>query len=255
MKLGIISTHTQTMGDAGPEWLPGAFRGGAELSDYEYLSAAPNGVEWEYTTPAMASTYDRVLVTSLDGMSDADLRAVAELAPVVFLHHEVMPSPMRTRFLEAARLVMLHTPAHEARTRVWCNPQRVELVLSAIDTSVIKPADQKQRFVLAASRNHPLKGLKNAKIWAAKHDYPCLVMTRQPREKVLEAMSIAEVFAHFPLEFESECRSVIEAVLSGCRIVTNANVGLTSVAGWDDPTQLRGLVDAAPEQYWRLVCE
>ena len=255
MKLGIISTHTQTIGDSGPEWLPGAFRGGAELSDYEYLSASPEGVDWEYTTPKMAGTYDRLLVTSLEGLSDADLANLGALEPAVFLHHDVAPSPARARFLEDARVVMLHTPAHEMRTRAWCNPRRVELVLSAIDTSMIKPAEEKQRFVLAASRNHPLKGLKNAKIWAAKHGYPCLVLTRQPREKVLEAMSIAEIFAHFPLEFESECRSVIEAVLSGCRIETNQNVGLTSIRGWHDPVELRGLVDAAPEQYWRLVCE
>ena len=254
MKLGIISTHTQTMGDAGPEWLPGAFRGGAELSDHEYLSAAPNGVEWEYTTPAMASTYDRVLVTSLDGMSDADLRAVAELAPVVFLHHEVMPSPMRARFLEAARLVMLHTPAQAERILAWAPDVRVEFVLSAIDTSLIRSELEREPVALAAARNHPLKGLKNAKIWAARNGYPIRVMTRDTRADVLDAMSRAEVFVHLPVEFESECRSVIEAVLSGCRVVTNENVGVTSIGGWDDPDLLRSLVDEAPAKYWEIVC-
>lgn len=254
MKIGVISTHTPSIGETSAEWLPGAFRGGAELSDHEYLSAAPEGVSWAYTTPAEAATFDRVLVTSIDGLSDADCQHLSTLDPVVFLHHAGDPSTGRARLLEAARVVMVHTPAHEARLRAWASPKRVELVLSAIDTSMITPGN-KERFALAASRNHPLKGLKNARIWAAKHDYPCLVFTRQPREKVLEAMSIAEVFVHLPIAFESECRSIIEAVLAGCRVVTNANVGITSVDEWDNPDVLRASVDSAAELYWGIVCE
>lgn len=254
MNIGVISTHTPSMGETSPEWLPGAFRGGAELSDHEYLSATPDGVSWAYTTPSEAATFDRVLVTSVDGLSDAECQHLATLEPVVFLHHAGEPSLGPAILLEAARVVIVHTPAHEERLRAWARPKRVELVLSAIDTSMIAPSE-KQRFALAASRNHPLKGLKNARIWAAKNDYPCLVLTRQSREKVLEAMSIAEVFVHLPIAFESECRSIIEAVLSGCRIVTNANVGITSVDGWDDAEKLRAIIDAAPGRYWSIVCE
>jgi hypothetical protein len=58
---------------------------------------------------------------------------------------------------------------------------------------------------------------------------------------------------HLPLAFESECRAVMEAVLSGCKIQTNDNVGITSVQDWNDPDALREMIDKAGETFWRLV--
>lgn len=255
VRVGVVSTHQPVDEDQGDLWLPGAYRGGAELSDAEYLAAAPDGVEWAYTTPGEAAAFDRVLVTSIDLLTPDECDTLARLDPVVFLHHAVAPADHRVRLLNAARVLMVHTPAHRDRTLAWASPRRVELVLSAMDTSIIGCASEREPFALAASRNHPLKGLKNARVWAASHGYRIVVMTREPRDVVLDAMSRAEVFVHLPLAFESECRSVIEAVLSGCRVATNANVGVTSVPGWDDPSVLRPLVDAAAATYWGIVCE
>jgi hypothetical protein len=252
VRVGVVTTHLPGERDS-PGWLVGLFRGGAELSDHDYLSAAPAGVVWEYTTPALAHQFDRVLVTSVDMLTSEDADELARLEPVVFLHHEVAGLPQQRRIVEAAECLILHTPAHAARTLKWCEPRRVEYVLSAIDTSVLR-VGVKEDFALAACRDHPLKGLKNARIWAAKNDMRLEVMTREERVTVLEAMSRAAVFVHLPMAFESECRSIIEAVLSGCRIVTNDLVGLTSVPGWDDPAQLRAMVDEAAAKYWSLVC-
>ena len=254
MRLGVCTTHTPSARDEGPGWLPGKYRGGAELSDAEYLAAAPNGVEWSYTSPEAAHDYDRLLLTSVDHLSSADCMALAEREPVIFLHHDIQPTLYRRALLEAARVVMLHTPAQAERILAWAPDIRVEFVLSAIDTSLIRSELEREPVALAAARNHPLKGLKNAKIWAARNGYPIRVMTRDTRADVLDAMSRAEVFVHLPVEFESECRSVIEAVLSGCRVVTNENVGVTSIGGWDDPDLLRSLVDEAPAKYWEIVC-
>jgi hypothetical protein len=66
-------------------------------------------------------------------------------------------------------------------------------------------------------------------------------------------MSYAEYFIHVPLAFESECRAVMEAVLSGCKVITNANVGITSVQDWDEPDALRNMIEKAGETFWRLV--
>lgn len=255
MKLGVVSTHTPTIDDGNPMWLPGAYRGGAELSDAEYLAAAPYDVEWEYTTPEEAESFDRVLVSSIDQLSDDDCRRLAPLSPIVFLHHAPNVTPERRRLVESARVVMLHTPAQEFEVRKWSEPKRVELVLSAIDLSEISRSETRERFALVACRDHPLKGIKNARIWAAREGYPLYVYTREDRSRVLEAMSRAEVFVHLPLVVESECRSVIEAVLSGCRVVTNDLVGITSVPGWQDPTMMRYLVERAPVHYWNVVCD
>jgi hypothetical protein len=68
-------------------------------------------------------------------------------------------------------------------------------------------------------------------------------------------MARAEAFVHLPLAFESECRSVMEAVLSGCVVQTNRNVGITSIPGWDDKNKLRDMVDRAGHDFWQLVLE
>lgn len=254
VRVGVVSTHRPTEQDLGEAWLPGRYRGGAELSDAEYLAACPEGVSWVYIGPGEAHMVDRVLVTSLEGIGEAEADILAEHEPVVFLHHATQPEPWKARLIGRARRLMLHTPAHEARTIRWCEPREVVHVLSALDESELYPAEERDGFALAASRNHPLKGLKNARAWAAINDYPIVVMTRERRSTVIEYMRRAEVFVHLPLEFESECRSVIEAVLCGCRVVTNDRVGVTSIDGWDEPDELRARVKAAPSIYWDAVC-
>ena len=255
MRLGVISTHVPVSEDAGRGWLPGAYRGGAELSDAEYLEAAPDHVEWEYTTAADLDRFDRILVTSIDQLGPAECEVIGERGPIVFMHHAVQAQPWHARLVSGARVVMVHTPAHAALVEEWSSPRRVELVLSAIDSSKIRACEEREPFALVACREHPLKGVKNAKLWAAREGYDLVVMHREPRSVVLDAMSRAEVFVHLPLAFESEGRAVLEAVLAGCRVIANDYVGATSVPGWNDPVMVRHLVDTAAERYWGVVCE
>jgi hypothetical protein len=254
MRLGVITTHHPVSTDQGEAWLPGAYRGGAEMSDAEYLAAAPEGVEWCYTTPEDAAAFDLILITSIDHLQPAECEYLAALEPVVFLHHDVAGLPHRRTLLEAARCVMLHTPAHEKRTTAWCEPQHVELVLSAIEVPELPTLEVREWVALAACRNHPLKGIKNARVWAARNRMPLEVMTNAPRGEVLDRMREVETFVHLPLAFESEGRAVMEAVLSGCQVVTNDLVGITSVPEWDVADVLRARIAAAPGAYWGAVC-
>ena len=254
MRIGVISTHQPVAEDAGEGWLPGAYRGGAELSDAEYLTHAPDGVEWAYITPDEAHTVDRVLVTSLEGLSEEEGRALSTFEPVVFLHHATQPAEWKAVMISRARRLILHTPAHLSRTRAWSSPREAILVLSAMDESELYPAAVKEPFAVAACRDHPLKGLANARIRAAREGYPLMVMTRDERRDVIMMMRRAEAFIHLPLAFESEGRAVIEAVLCGCEVFANDHVGVTSVPGWDDPDVLRRLVAEAPRVYWDAVC-
>lgn len=258
MRLGVITTHTPSDEDQGEGWLPGAYRGGAELSDAEYLVAAPDHVDWHYTNADLADDFDRLLITSVDHLSRSECEYLADFEPIVFLHHEVAGLPWRKRLLESARCVMLHTPAHEDRVREWCKPRRVELVLSALDVDEIESFAEfvpREPVALAACRNHPLKGLKNAHIWAMRHGVPLEVMTREERYTVLARMRQVETFVHLPLAFESEGRAVMEAVLAGCDVVANDLVGITSMPHWRSADVLRELVRDAPSAYWGVVCE
>jgi hypothetical protein len=225
------------------------------MSDYEYQQAAPAGVqidvfgadEWEQTL-----SYDRIVITGTDRLSDVAMIELAHRRPMVFLHHEQTESGPRQALLNSAFPLVVHTPAHLHLELQWCQPEYTGLVLSHFNTTECREL-RKQPFALWAARNHPLKGLNQARMWAHGAGFPLVIMHDHPREDVLEFMSRAEAFVHLPLCFESEGRAVMEAVLSGCRVQTNQNVGITSVEGWHDKSYLRELIDLAGEQFWGFV--
>jgi hypothetical protein len=185
-------------------------------------------------------------------LSEQAMVTLADENPMVFLHHEQTESPGRFALLNAADPLVVHTPAHMELELSWCEPRSVELVLSHFDTTECVNKEKKN-FALWAARNHPLKGLQQAKVWAYNFGIDLLAVSTLPREEVLVLMSQAEWFVHLPLNFESEGRAVMEAVLSGCQIHTSRNVGITSVEGWDDPSRLRELVDNAGVHFWECV--
>jgi len=236
----------------------GEFAGGAEMSDYEYMNHAPHGVEIhlvESSTWIDPLVFDSVVVTGTESFSDAQLRELAKHDPFVFVHHLQTPRKSLATLINNSRIFVTHTPAHMLRELSWTKPKRTGQVLSAFNTSNIQPANDKENLALWAARNHPLKGEMAAFSWALKMEIPFIPMTNKPRADVLQAMSYAEYFVHLPLAFESECRAVMEAVLSGCKIITNQNVGITSVQDWEDPDVLRYMINKAGDTFWKLVLE
>jgi hypothetical protein len=260
VKLGWYTHHTERdlkSPENGSEGLfKGRFAGGAEMSDYEYKKCAPKG--WEITTVTPENwqnpaDFDSVIVTGTDAFSDPQLLWLADADPFVFVHHLQTQRDSLKTLINSARMFVTHTPAHMLRELTWTKPQRTGQVLSYFDTSEIKPALDREHVALWAGRNHPLKGEMAAMSWSIKMEIPFLRMTNKPREEVLKAMSFSEYFVHLPLAFESECRAVMEAVLAGCKVVTNENVGITSVQDWEDPEALRSMIDKAGDTFWRLV--
>lgn len=267
MKIGWYTHHTQNiptgLTDApmtSSGLFTGRFAGGAEMSDYEYRQQAPDGYEIEIVTPATFDThdihqFDSVVVTGTDAFNFEQLYKLSKFDPFVFVHHLQTPNPGLDSLIRGSRLFVTHTPAHMARELAWAAPQKTAQVLSYFDTSKIYDHMYKAPIALWAARNHPLKGQLRAHAWAAQAGYEFKALTDVPREQVLDAMARCEWFVHLPLAFESECRAVMEAVLSGCKIHTNDNVGITSVQEWYDPEALRNMIDSAGSTFWRLVQE
>ena len=255
MTIAWVTHHLPVEDTGGGKWLPGQYRGGAEMSDAAYRDCAPPWAEidlipaneWE-----RALTADRIVITGTDLLTEDAMIRLADENPMVFLHHEQTESPGRNVLLDAAAPMVVHTPAHRDRELAWCEPRSVELVLSHFDTSEIREIE-KRHFALWAARNHPLKGLKQAKVWAYNFGIDLLAVSDLARPEVLELMASAEWFVHLPLNFESEGRAVMEAVLAGCQIHTSPNVGITSVENWEDRNHLRELIDNAGTQFWECV--
>jgi len=185
--------------------------------------------------------------------TDKQLNRLSEFEPFVFVHHLQTPRAGLNALISGSRLFVTHTPAHMRRELSWAKPRKTAQVLSYFDTSKCYDHMDKQPFAIWAAREHPLKGKLKAEIWAAQAGYEFKALSNVSRDEVLDAMARSEWFVHLPLAFESECRAVMEAVLSGCRIHTNENVGITSIEDWQDADHLRHMIDKAGDTFWRLV--
>lgn len=262
MKLGWVTHHLPSVEPVDGSWIPGGLRGGAEMSDAEYLSLCPSEVDVLVISSDQVlakfdelKSCDRVVITGTDLLSDEAMLQLAMLKPMVFVHHLQTRTSARRVLLENAFPFVCHTPAHLAKEQEWCDfANEPKLVLSAFDPHEIKPS-VKQPFALCASRNHPLKGLNQARLYAAQHDMELIVATDWSRSEVLKTMTNAQWFIHLPLAFESECRSVMEAVLAGCEVITNDNVGITSYPHWRDRVWLHDHIIAAQLNFWSAVLQ
>jgi hypothetical protein len=260
MKIGWYTHHLirdeKTSENGSTGLFDGKFAGGAEMSDWDYVCQAPHGIDiyqMDGDSWHDPMDFDNIIVTGTESFSDDQLKQLAKHDPFVFVHHLQTPRKSLELLINNSRMFVTHTPAHMLRELSWTKPKHTAQVLSYFDTTNIQPVENKEYLALWAGRNHPLKGEMAAFSWALKMEIPFIPMTNKPRETVLQAMSYAEYFVHLPLAFESECRAVMEAVLSGCKVVTNENVGITSVKDWDDPEALRNMIDKAGVTFWRLA--
>jgi hypothetical protein len=259
MKLGWVTHHLPRDTDSdNPAHLPGKYVGGAEMTDATLIAAAPDGVDVVLIPPDRYETAfdcDDIVVTGTDMLTDDAMRQLAEHEPVVFLHHLQTRYEARRDLINGARLLIVHTPAHLAHEQAWTQPKRTALVLSPLDVSECFTVTPKKNQAVWANRMHDLKGPRTAAMWAATNDIPLVKLSNVPRAEVLHVMAESKYFVHLPIGFESESRATIEAVLSGCEIIANDNVGVTSVPGWQDTGRLADLVTNAAERWWRKALQ
>ena len=256
MRLAWVTHHLPRDTDStNPAHLPGRYVGGAEMTDAALIDAAPDGIDVDLLGPTeweAALDADDIVVTGTDLLPDEAMWALAERKPAVFLHHAQTINSARGHLIECSRVLIVHTPAHLERERRWVNPQRVELILSPMDPAECW-TETKQDFAVWANRWHTLKGPRKAAMWAAQNGIDLVQLSNAPRKEVLATMAKARWFVHLPVALESESRATIEAVLSGCECITNDNVGVTSVPGWNDPAHLAKLVSTAADDWWQAV--
>lgn len=262
VKIGWFTHHitkdAKTRQIASDGLFSGVYAGGAEMSDEAYRDFAPDHVQVQLFTPASFNPverrkFDRVIVTGTDQFDDHQLDALAGMVDVVLLHHAQSRSQSRKDLIEAAETLIVHTPAHEALESEWVTPKRVKRILSWFDTTQIPARKETIRGAIWAARRHPLKGELAARYWAAENKLPFKALSDVPRSVVLDHLAAYEYFVHLPMAFESECRTAMEAVLAGCKMELNDNVGLTSVEDWQNPDHLRALINKAPEQLWDVI--
>jgi hypothetical protein len=231
----------------------GKLIGGAEMTDATLLADAP--VEVKTFLPHQwkdAMDYDEIVITGTDLLSPYSMLQLAKKNPVVAVHHEQTQNEHKATLINSSKVFICRSPRHLELELAWTNPKASTWVTAPLDISEItqKP---KENFALWAARMHNQKGPKEAQAWADQQGIPLVMMTDKPRAEVLETMSRASHFVFLPNNFDAEPRSVIEAVLSGCQVVTNELAGITSVPNWRDPEVLTELVNGAKQLFWDRI--
>jgi hypothetical protein len=229
--------------------------GGAEMTDATLLADAPVEVktflphQWEE-----AMDFDQIVITSTDLFSPEAMLQLAKKKPAVAVHHKQAEHPARATLFNSAKVLVCHSPKHLELELAWTQPKKSTWILSPHDPSLftVKP---KESFALWAARWHEQKGPNQAIEWAALENLKLVMMYDKTRAEVLEAMSRAEYFVFLPQAFDAEPRTIIEAVLSGCKVVTNDLAGITSIPNWKDPEVLTELVTNSKELFWQTVLD
>lgn len=233
--------------------IPGKYRGGAEMSDNGYISQAPEEVrvyspdEWKE-----AMEHDKLIITGTDLLKEEEMLELAKVNPIVMVHHLQTRTPARQKLIDSSRLFICRSPRHLEIEKQWTMPKASDWVLSSFMKTDFQ-VKTKENFALWASRLHRQKGPENALQWAEDNQIPLILYWNKPRELVLETMSRAKHFVFLPNDFDAESRVTIEAVLSGCEVHTNDNVGITSIPDWSNPEKLLELVSNAGRKFWELV--
>lgn len=252
MKVAWLTHHIPRVEDRPSVLLPGKYAGGAERNNDYMVDAAPAHVEVEWIEPgqwdhALDESFDRVVVTGTDRLTEQAMAVLAEHHPVVWVQHHQHRTPAKAALFRGASRFLTMSRLHMSWEAEWTG-RADDYVHSPVPPDQIRPAE-KEPFALFAGRAHPAKGKTGARIWAATNKIRLVELENTPHEVVLEYMSRAQYFVHLPKERDACPLVVIEATLAGCEIITNPLVGRLEPG---DPAQV---LSEQPPKFWRIVEE
>jgi glycosyltransferase involved in cell wall biosynthesis len=243
-------------------WLAdsGATRGGAELTQAEFRSAAPDDIEIVDCPPGgVVSDLDKYVIHNCVLYTPEDLQVIGD-RPSLKYWHDVGPH------LQPGVRAWIVKHA----VQVCCSPAQADYM--GIAAQLIPPPVDLDRFARAAAKmNGNRKGAVSvgswrnfgkaphrAAEWAQAHGgidfYGGGVFAPEgSREVSYEAMpellAKYETFVFLPTVIEPFGRVVAEAWAAGCEIVSNRLVGATY---WITDSRHDG-IENAPRDFWRMV--
>jgi hypothetical protein len=245
-------------------WLtddPG-YIGGAEMTQAEFQSVAPDSVEIVPCPPGEIKPADRYVANNIVHYSLADFAPLD--APITWYHHDL------SAWIQPD--VQEHLNRHASH--IFCSP--IQRDRYGLDGKLIPPmADERFRPTRQAQRNGhrqgtcsvaqwrtPSKGSHLLEEWAAQHGEvevfgPGPFMPSGPNIKPMGEMDPLKMpqllwsyerFVFLPIAPEPFGRAVMEAATAGLEVITNRLVG----AVWwmeNEPKKLR----TAGRDFWKAV--
>lgn len=229
--------------------LPGEHIGGAEMTDAAMVKRAGRAVEWYGPDEwEQALDADRIVITGTDFLTEQAMATLATRKPVVWVHHQQIPSKARAALFAAAEPFVCMSQAHADVEATWSGVHG-QVCHGWIDLADLaaQASDERNGAALWAARNHPQKGRIAARIWARDRGLQLTEITNAPRADVLAAMLLHTWFVFLPKGFDACPRTLIEAEAAGCQIATNEQ------AGRREPGDLLEVMAAQPERFWGWV--
>jgi len=193
--------------------------------------------DWE-----QALDFDRIIIAATDQLDTRAMEALGARKPFVWVHHAQPRTADRAKLFTVAAPFVCMSRKHAQLEASWTGTAP-EWNHGVIDPDDVK-SQEKDRDALWAARNHPQKGRTSARIWAMKNGRDLTEMTNAPRAAVLDAMARHRTFVLLPKGFDSCPRTLMEAELAGCEIVTN------DLTGRRDPGDIREVLAAQPGKFW-----
>lgn len=230
-------------------------QGGAESADSQMMARRPEGVDIMLVRPGGVSDdlkkFDRVVISGLLNLSSREQNVLADLAPAIWVHDMATTGHW---LYEKARPLICLTPLHyEWECETTPALERVPVLLNPgwMDTSAVYGDQIKIEQALWAHVPYEHKGLDLATHWANKMKIPLTTMSYRSHKEVIRAMETHRYFVLLSKIKDPGPRSIIEAQLANCVLVTNENVGV-----WEeDRDDLLERINRADKEFWEAVCE
>ncbi len=234
--------------------LSGSSDGGAEMSDIDTLSHAPDEVriihpdhleELEGCDPVVVAGSYRI-------RTPEQMQRILEFAPVMWAHGYMGHSLYRHALplFEGARLFIALTPQHLVWEREWIDRSDWAICRGWFDTSDLY-AEEKDIPLLWPHRMIDHKGLDLAERWAGEHGLPLTVVSGVSKAEARSSIRRAERVILLSKIRDAGPRAVHEARICGAEIIVNDKVGYFD----EDPEVLRARIDRAADEFWRMVCD
>jgi glycosyltransferase involved in cell wall biosynthesis len=260
--------------------------GGAEATNQTLL----NHCSWEYEVVTPGTLLDvsqltgKLLITNnIKFFSSQQIEWMLEQKRIRFEHdywNLVEPShaTYKKAMWEGSVLNIFLSPAHfESYKKQHPDIEFHDVVFipSCIDTKLLVPSESRNQDTVWIGSVTIHKGCLDALTWAKahgtklhiyghtdggdycqqilKHPHACYEGTRTNHE-MLQILSAARRFVHFPVWVEPYGRAVAEARLCGCEVVLGDKVGAASYPWWNEDTDtVRAMLDEVPNVFWKEV--
>ena len=255
------------------------YNGGAERTDYVIKEAGKKlGLDIQdmhIADECDTNDYDLVVISNIHRWKDGVVSKMIEdtYTPIVFFSHDPLMHKWYPKAIKQAFCTVFMSPAHKKfYTRKLALGTHFIQPHGLTDMDSWYSSEDREDIYLYIGDLNGYKGVQNVYKWAMDNPdkevrlwgrhmakFPFLLDNFKyygwlDQDKLAETLSKAKYFLHLP-EFVDPCpRMVTFAMMSGCEIIGNENIGTFSYDWpWEDMDAVKKILKRAPRKFWKNI--